>query len=333
MAELAIGLVGAAATVGASTLATGSGFTGRHEVSHREEILETRRSTTDFMTSLKSGDVTPDEENEFLKIREEAITRGNEYHEIIESYKWASWLKLLSKLKMKKEVRKRKRLMRQSNHSLRSLNESIYSGSDTSSICASSGSPPGSNLAVADIQDWADDVAVERAPSPIYRPRKRPRHTSGEMTSCWPCHAMKLECDEAKPNCMQCIRAQRSCAWPVTEAPVRKRLTLIPVGLFRGPIRLLRQEVRQAAKPHTIKNEAKVDGFRSVQDAVSSGANEEGGSRGGVGVPGATDEVKVADEDEARFTSYDSTASFDLFDDSDIHQPRVLYVIQEEDSE
>ncbi|KAJ6593178.1 hypothetical protein B0H19DRAFT_1365316 [Mycena capillaripes] len=37
--------------------------------------------------------------------------------------------------------------------------KSMYSGSDTSSICASSGSPPGSNLAVDEIMDWAEQVA------------------------------------------------------------------------------------------------------------------------------------------------------------------------------
>ncbi|KAJ7269909.1 P-loop containing nucleoside triphosphate hydrolase protein [Mycena rebaudengoi] len=39
----------------------------------------------------------------------------------------------------------------------------MYSGSDTSSICASAGSPPGSNLAVDDIQDWAQDTADAEA--------------------------------------------------------------------------------------------------------------------------------------------------------------------------
>ncbi|KAJ7753487.1 hypothetical protein B0H16DRAFT_1418659 [Mycena metata] len=37
----------------------------------------------------------------------------------------------------------------------------MHSGSDTSSTVASSGSPPGSNLAAEDIQDWAYDVAGE----------------------------------------------------------------------------------------------------------------------------------------------------------------------------
>jgi hypothetical protein len=34
----------------------------------------------------------------------------------------------------------------------------MSSGSDTSSICASSGSPPGSNLAAEEIQDWSHSV-------------------------------------------------------------------------------------------------------------------------------------------------------------------------------
>ena len=36
--------------------------------------------------------------------------------------------------------------------------KSMSSGSDTSSITATTGSPPGSNLANDDIQDWARDV-------------------------------------------------------------------------------------------------------------------------------------------------------------------------------
>ncbi|KAJ7131479.1 hypothetical protein C8R44DRAFT_904589, partial [Mycena epipterygia] len=158
MAELALGFIGAAATVGAATLATGSGFTGRHESSYREEMLDTRWSTDDFIKNLQSGEVAPDEEIEFWKTRDEAIRRENDYHDSIESYKDASWINPLDKIKKKKAVRRAKRSTRQSNHSLRNLNESIHSGSDTSSICASSGSPPGSNLAVDDLQNWRFDV-------------------------------------------------------------------------------------------------------------------------------------------------------------------------------
>ncbi|KAJ7096880.1 Pleckstrin homology domain-containing protein [Mycena epipterygia] len=120
--------------------------------------MDTRRSTEDFMANLQSGDVTQGEEVEFLRTRDEAIRREKEYHESIESYKQASWLNPLEKLKKREDVRKAKRLTRQSNHSLSNLNESMHSGSDTSSICASSGSPPGSNLAVDDLQDWVYDV-------------------------------------------------------------------------------------------------------------------------------------------------------------------------------
>jgi len=55
MAELAAGLVGAAAT--------GSGFKGRHESSYREEVLDTRRSTDDFMKNRQSRKVASDEES------------------------------------------------------------------------------------------------------------------------------------------------------------------------------------------------------------------------------------------------------------------------------
>ncbi|KAJ7880476.1 hypothetical protein B0H13DRAFT_1891743 [Mycena leptocephala] len=168
MAEIAAGFVGAAATVGAAGLTAESGFTGRHESSHRQEIMETRRNTDDFLANLRSGEVTPDEESDFLSARDEAIRGGSEYHDSIQSYKNTSWFNLPTKLRKRKEVRTKKRLTQQSNHSLRSLNEyvsgvltnkkSIYSGSDRSSICASAGSPPGSNLAVDDIQCWANTV-------------------------------------------------------------------------------------------------------------------------------------------------------------------------------
>ncbi|KAJ7112542.1 kinase-like domain-containing protein [Mycena epipterygia] len=149
MAELALGHVGAAATAGAGALTTGSGFVGRHESSHREEMMETRRSMANFKQNLDSGDVTQETHTEFLSTRDEPIQRQNEYYGRIESYKEASWVNPLNKLK-------RKTVRKASNHSLRSLNESIYSGSDTSSISAESRSPPGSNL--ADDDHWRNTV-------------------------------------------------------------------------------------------------------------------------------------------------------------------------------
>ncbi|KAJ7112552.1 hypothetical protein C8R44DRAFT_741634 [Mycena epipterygia] len=125
MAELALGLVGAAATAGAGALTTGSGFIGRHESSYREEMMETRRNMADFKQNLESGDVTQETHTEFLSTRDEAIRRQNEYYERIESYKEASWMNALNKLKKKKEVRKAKRLTRQSNYSLRTLTMNI----------------------------------------------------------------------------------------------------------------------------------------------------------------------------------------------------------------
>jgi hypothetical protein len=141
MAEVTLGLLGAAATVGAAQLTTGSGFTGRHESSHREEMMETRRNVEEFRAILRGGDVTPDEESEFWETKSEcgcippvtklmlklwydrAILRENEYHESIESYKGVSWFNIPKKLNKRKDVRRGKRLTRQSNHTLRNLNE------------------------------------------------------------------------------------------------------------------------------------------------------------------------------------------------------------------
>ncbi|KAJ7763651.1 hypothetical protein DFH07DRAFT_396859 [Mycena maculata] len=158
MAEVTLGVLGAAATVGAAQLTGAFGFTGRHENSYREETLETRRIMNDFLANLKSGDVTPDEEREFMGIRGEVIDAENQYHKIIEDFKGTPWVHLGNKLSKRKDVRTKKRLARQANHSLRSLNESITSGSETSSICASSGSPPGSSLASEDIGELAQEV-------------------------------------------------------------------------------------------------------------------------------------------------------------------------------
>ncbi|KAJ7269921.1 hypothetical protein C8J57DRAFT_323629 [Mycena rebaudengoi] len=160
--EAAVGLVGAAATVGAAKLTSGSGFTGRHESSHLKELMEMTRNMSEFMENLKSSEVTQEEEVHFLKTMDEATQRQNEYHESIDDYKESSWLKFLTKFKKRMNVRKAKRSTRKSNHSLRSLNGSMHSGSDTSSICASAGSPPGSNLAVDEIRDWTYDTANAR---------------------------------------------------------------------------------------------------------------------------------------------------------------------------
>jgi hypothetical protein len=75
MAEVTAGLLGAAATVGAAQLTAASNFTGRHESSHREVIMERRRNTDEFFANLRGGDVTPDEETEFLRTRAECVPR------------------------------------------------------------------------------------------------------------------------------------------------------------------------------------------------------------------------------------------------------------------
>jgi hypothetical protein len=140
--EVVVGLIGAAATVGAAKLAMGSGFTGRHETSHREELMETKRNRSEFRENLKSGEVTGEEEAQFWKNMDECAhdhflistklttcyaykrfsQRQNEYYESIESYKKTSWLNFLKKSNQRKNVRRAKRLTRRSNNSLRSFN-------------------------------------------------------------------------------------------------------------------------------------------------------------------------------------------------------------------
>ncbi|KAJ7622143.1 hypothetical protein FB45DRAFT_122273 [Roridomyces roridus] len=157
MAEVALGLVGAAATVGGASLEAASGFVGRHESRHQQEMMETERNTRAFRENLDrgGGDVTQEEEREFWTTRAEAVSNADQYYDSIEAFKQASWLKPLDKLKKRGKVREWKSSTRPSNQSFRSINESVSSGSDTSSVTASSGSPPGSNLAGEEIQDWA----------------------------------------------------------------------------------------------------------------------------------------------------------------------------------
>jgi hypothetical protein len=75
MAKVTAGLVAAVPTVGAAQLTAASNFTGRHESSHREVIMERRRNTDEFFANLRGGDVTPDEETEFLSTRAECVPR------------------------------------------------------------------------------------------------------------------------------------------------------------------------------------------------------------------------------------------------------------------
>jgi hypothetical protein len=51
------------------------------------------------------------------------MKREEEYHQSIQSYKNTSWFSFSTKLRKRKEVRYKKRLTQQSNHSLRSPNE------------------------------------------------------------------------------------------------------------------------------------------------------------------------------------------------------------------
>jgi hypothetical protein len=149
MAEIALGAVGAAATVAAAELTAASGFAGRHESIHRQEITEIQRNTDNFLGNLQSGDVTRFEEKEFWDTRDKcvqghpqsskrgliqcvwsarAVQHGDEYYESIESYKEMSWINIVAKLQKKKEVRKEKCATRRLNQSLRSLNEVRFSG-------------------------------------------------------------------------------------------------------------------------------------------------------------------------------------------------------------
>jgi hypothetical protein len=55
-----------------------------------------------------------------------AIRGENEYHESIESYKTVSWFNIPQKLEKRKDIRRGKRSTRETNHTLRNLNEVGY---------------------------------------------------------------------------------------------------------------------------------------------------------------------------------------------------------------
>ncbi|KAJ7472116.1 hypothetical protein FB451DRAFT_1559265 [Mycena latifolia] len=106
------------------------------------------------IANLRSRDVTPDEAREFLKIRQKRQTNTLKHRELQGGFVAASREETQEAGGQKEETL---------DPTLESFfQESIYSGSDTSSICASSGSPPGSSLAGDDMQDWACGVAGSR---------------------------------------------------------------------------------------------------------------------------------------------------------------------------
>ncbi|KAJ7097526.1 hypothetical protein C8R44DRAFT_988918 [Mycena epipterygia] len=127
-------VLGAVATIAGTILNLGAGFPRRHEASHDQELQETRRNREDFMQNLRSGGVTPEMKNRFLKTKDEANKRLDEYYESIVSYKDASWLNPLDKTKKKKAVRRAKRATQRSNHSLRKLNESMRPSSEAGEV-------------------------------------------------------------------------------------------------------------------------------------------------------------------------------------------------------
>lgn len=75
IAELSVGFISAAATVGAAQLTMGAGFTGRHERTHREETMGTKRNTKEFLVILSGRDAAQAEE--FIEVRARCL---NEYY-------------------------------------------------------------------------------------------------------------------------------------------------------------------------------------------------------------------------------------------------------------
>jgi hypothetical protein len=139
MDEVTAGLLGAAVTVGAAQVTPAPNFTGHYGNSHREVMMEGRRNADELFADLPGAEVTPEEEPEIFRTRAEcvprvknaktdpacdrAIQRENEYHESIESYKTVSWFNIPQKFKRRKDVRRGKRLTRETNQTLRNLNE------------------------------------------------------------------------------------------------------------------------------------------------------------------------------------------------------------------
>ncbi|KAJ7767616.1 hypothetical protein B0H16DRAFT_1453244 [Mycena metata] len=109
--ELSVGFISAAATVAAAQLTMGAGFTGRHERTHREETMGTKRNTKEFLVILSGRDAAQ---------AEEFIEPG------IQRYKAVSLFNLPRKVKEKVGVRKAKRAIQETNHPLRNLNEGYF---------------------------------------------------------------------------------------------------------------------------------------------------------------------------------------------------------------
>ncbi|KAF9040244.1 hypothetical protein BDZ89DRAFT_1060664 [Hymenopellis radicata] len=150
MAELAGGLIGACASLAATAYARSSGFSGRHESSHRAELASLDGSASRFSVSLENGTATEDDEESFRVMWHDARQKNVEYYESINEYKDVSWIRLAIKLKLRKMVRKKKA----------DVAGSFYSYSDNASVYATSGSPPGSALGKEFISEWRDRLHV-----------------------------------------------------------------------------------------------------------------------------------------------------------------------------
>ncbi|KIY69623.1 hypothetical protein CYLTODRAFT_488804 [Cylindrobasidium torrendii FP15055 ss-10] len=176
MAEAACSAVAATAT---AKIAHSLAFSSRHEGSHRVEVAETDKISVDFQRASTSGEIPSSEAVEHQELRAESIKKNREYYESIKAYKDTSALNIFKKVSLRQCVRKRKRAASEATQNLKAhYYESSSVGSDTSSITAQSGSPPGSNIEKERIRDWRDQVdsqvswdqSVERTSTDFFLP-------------------------------------------------------------------------------------------------------------------------------------------------------------------
>ncbi|KAF9018644.1 hypothetical protein BDZ89DRAFT_1073659 [Hymenopellis radicata] len=164
MAEVAVGLVGAGAAISAAKYATSSGFAGRHESAHRAELADLERSASRFSSASDNDETAEDVAEAFRTKWEHARQKNKEYYQSLNDYKDTSWVNPIAKARRRKAVRSSKRAARDANHSLRDYVDDVSSHSshsDTSSVYAASGSPPGSALERAVIDEWRHQLPAE----------------------------------------------------------------------------------------------------------------------------------------------------------------------------
>ncbi|EAU92468.1 hypothetical protein CC1G_00687 [Coprinopsis cinerea okayama7 len=163
MAELGAGAIGALTTVGAVALNSSLGFSARHDNAYDTHIDQTSRLVDHFEKAYRQDSLQDEEYEAYIMKKHLAQEKAKEYFESIEKFKCISCFRVPAKVKQKYVVRQKKREVRRVIRELRDLYENLITAtkaSDSSSITATSGSPPGCALGQFKIWEWAENIGA-----------------------------------------------------------------------------------------------------------------------------------------------------------------------------